>query len=75
MISLSSKTEGGSSPSGGKCTFGGRQKFLADGVAGGAKILQGEKKKCWFDRIFKNFLFESKNKKVCYFKVGQFEIF
>ena len=32
-----------SGPSGEKCTFGGRQKFLADGVAAGSKIWPGEK--------------------------------
>ena len=43
MLSLSAKTKGCRSPSGGKHSFGERQKFLPDGVAGGSKIWPGEK--------------------------------
>ena len=56
MISLSAKTKGeGRSPSvGGNALLGGRQKFLADGVAGGAKIWW-EEKIVGLARIFKDF--------------------
>ena len=41
----------------------------------GAKIWLDEKKNVGLAEIFKDFLFESKTKKLCYFKVGKYEIF
>ena len=58
-----------------KRTFWGRHKFLADYVAGGPKIWPDEKKNVGLAGIFKDFLFESKTKKLCHFKVSQFEFF
>ena len=74
MPSLSAKTKrGGRVPSRGKRSFGGRQKFLTGGLAGGSKIWPGDKN--YFQNIlFDRDLFESKTKKLCNFKVGQFGI-
>ena len=44
MLSFSAKNKGGAGHQvGGKRNFFGRQKFLADGVAGDTKIWPGEK--------------------------------
>ena len=58
-----------------KRAFLGRHKFVSDYVAGGPKIWLGEKKIVGLAGIFKDFLFELKTKKLCHFKVSQFEIF
>ena len=74
MISLSAKTKGGAGHQmGEKRNFLGRQKFLADGVAGGSKFGRIIKN-VGLAVIFNDFLFESKTKKLWYFKVGEFEI-
>ena len=69
------KGGGGGDLVGEKRTFLGRQKFLGDGVTGGAKNLAGWKQIVGLAGILKDFKFESKTKKLCYTKVGKFEIF
>ena len=68
------KQRGAGHQVGGKRSFGVRQKFLADGVAGGSKIWPGDKNYFVWPGSSTIFYLNQKQKSYVYFKVGQFGI-
>ena len=66
---------GGRSPSGGKMQFFGQTEISGRWGCRRFQNLGGWKKLFGLAGIFNDFLFESKTKKLCNFKIGQFGIF
>ncbi len=76
ISSFLAKTKGGTrSPSAKKTHFFGPTKISGRLCGRRSQNLAGWKKIVGLAGVFKDFLFESKTKKLCHFKVSQFEIF